>query len=120
MNPIINLPGEEWKPIDGFDGKYLVSSCGRVQSLKHWQPRILHTFVNNKGYERVALCHQGKARYYLVSRLVAAAFCENADPEQQTTVDHIDGDTLNNHADNLRWLSMADNMKYYFEGRENK
>jgi NUMOD4 motif. len=24
------LPGEEWKPIDGFDGKYLVSSCGRV------------------------------------------------------------------------------------------
>ena len=30
MNPIINLPGEEWKPIDGFDGKYLVSSCGRV------------------------------------------------------------------------------------------
>ena len=30
MIEIKSLPGEEWKPIDGFDGKYLVSSCGRV------------------------------------------------------------------------------------------
>lgn len=22
--------GEEWKPIDGYDGKYLVSSYGRI------------------------------------------------------------------------------------------
>ncbi|WP_407724760.1 HNH endonuclease [Ruminococcus sp. JL13D9] len=44
---------------------------------------------------------------------MAEAFCENSDPENANTVDHIDGNTLNNHADNLRWLSFADNMKEY-------
>ena len=28
-------------------------------------------------------------------------------------MDHIDGDTENNRADNLRWLSFADNMREY-------
>ena len=45
--------------------------------------------------------------------LCAAAFCANPDPGSATTVDHIDGDTENNRADNLRWLSFADNMREY-------
>ena len=49
----------------------------------------------------------------MVSRLVAEAFCANPDPENARTVDHIDGDTKNNKADNLRWLSFADNMREY-------
>ena len=49
----------------------------------------------------------------LVSRLVAEAFCDNPDPENAKTVDHIDGNKLNNCADNLRWLSFAENMKEY-------
>ncbi len=55
-----------------------------------------------------------------MSRLVALAFCANPDPENANTVDHIDGDKLNNHADNLRWLSQADNTKrHYQKGDEN-
>jgi len=49
----------------------------------------------------------------LVSRLVAEAFCANPDPENAKTVDHIDGNTLNNCADNLRWLTLADNVREY-------
>jgi hypothetical protein len=45
--------------------------------------------------------------------LVADAFCENPEPENAKTVDHIDGDKSNNRADNLRWLSFADNMREY-------
>ena len=54
----------------------------------------------------------------LVSRLVAEAFCPNPDPEKARTVDHIDGDKQNNKAENLRWLSLADNMKEWSKRRE--
>ena len=65
---------------------------GRVKSLKHYDARLLTAFANNKGYLRVCLCRNGKGRHFLVSRLVAAAFCENDDPENKTTIDHINND----------------------------
>ena len=43
------------------------------------------------------------------------AFCENDDPEHKNTVDHIDGDHLNNCAENLRWMSQRDNYRAYNE-----
>lgn len=117
MDRIPDLPGEEWRPIEGYNGKYLVSSCGRIKSLKHANARILTAFMNNKGYDRVCLSKDGKGRHFLVSRLVAQAFCANPDPEICITVDHIDGDTLNNYASNLRWMSQEDNYRAYCEGR---
>jgi len=71
LDNIKNLPNEEWREIAGYGGKYLVSSLGRIKSLKHANARLLKAFPNNKGYERVALCHRGKVKYLLVSRLVA-------------------------------------------------
>ena len=65
---------------------------GRVKSLKHADARLLTAFANNKGYYRVCLCKDGVSRHFLVSRLVAAAFCENDDPENKTTIDHINND----------------------------
>ena len=116
MDRIPDLPNEEWRPIEGYNGKYLVSSCGRIKSLKHANARILTAFINNKGYERVCLSKDGKGKHFLVSRLVAQAFCANPDPAVCTTVDHIDRNTLNNRADNLRWMSQEDNYKAYREG----
>ena len=84
---------------------------GRVKSQKQSQERILKGFINNKGYERVALCRGGKSRHFLVSRLVAEAFCPNPDPERKKTVDHIDRNTKNNAASNLRWLSFQENLE---------
>ena len=119
MDRIPDLPGEEWRQVEGYGGKYLVSNMGRIKSFKHATARILQTFVNNKGYERVCLSKGGEPHYYLVSRIVAQAFCPNPDPETCTTLDHIDGNTLNNRADNLRWMSQADNTRAYFERRGN-
>ena len=116
MDTIKDLPGEEWRQVEGYN-KYLVSHKGRIKSLKHTSARLLKTFVNNKGYERVCLCDKGQPRYFLVHRLVAAAFCPNDDPQHKNTIDHIDGNTLNNCADNLRWMSQGDNTRAYFERR---
>ena len=118
MDRIPDLPGEEWRPIEGYGGKYLCSNLGRIKSLKHANARLLTPFTNNKGYDRVCLCQFGEAHHFLVSRLVAQAFCPNPDPETCNTVDHIDGDTSNNKASNLRWMSQQDNYKAYCEGRK--
>ena len=59
MDRIPDLPNEEWKEIDGYNGKYLVSNQGRIKSLKHTMARLLTAFPNNKGYYRVCLCQNG-------------------------------------------------------------
>ena len=89
---IPDYPNEEWREIKDFP-KYLVSNYGRIKSLKFSKAKLLTAFVNNKGYPRVALCKEGQAHHFLVSRLVAEAICANPDPEAANTVDHIDGDT---------------------------
>lgn len=38
---IADLPNEEWRAIKGYDGKYFISSKGRVKSLKRGAPHIL-------------------------------------------------------------------------------
>ena len=72
IDKIKDLPGEEWRPIEGYDGsKYLISNYGRCKSLKHANARLLTAFMNNKGYDRICLSKDGHGRHFLVSRLVA-------------------------------------------------
>ena len=70
MDRIPDLPEEEWRPIEGYPG-YLISNMGRCKSLKHANARLLTAFMNNKGYDRICLSHEGKSKHFLVSRLVA-------------------------------------------------
>ena len=51
----------------------------------------------------LSLGKRGKAKYYIVARLVAMAFVPN--PMGYTWVRHIDGNTLNNEASNLEWVA---------------
>lgn len=88
---------------------------GRIKSQKNKEERLLKAFPNNKGYERVALSRNGKSHHYLVSRLVASAFCPNPDPANSNTVDHIDRNIKNNTASNLRWLSLQENIERRFQ-----
>lgn len=119
---ITDLPNEEWRAIRGYNGKYFISNKGRVKSLKRGAPRILAQQINNSGYLRVSLSQDGEAKYFSVHRLVAIYFVFNDDPLEKNTVDHIDGNKQNNNAENLRWLSLSDNVKAYYnkmkEGKE--
>ena len=46
-------------------------------------------------------------------RLVALAFCEGR-TEERNVVNHIDGNPLNNNAENLEWVTFSENSKYAF------
>ena len=65
------------------------------------------------GY-RVTLWKAGKPKTLLVSRLVATTFLEDL-INTDMTVNHKNGDRLDNRIENLEWLTRADNIRYGFE-----
>jgi hypothetical protein len=110
---------EVWKPIDGVRG-YFVSNQGRVRKDATSVPtvygakrvvraRFLTGNVLNTGYLQVMLPGRKKVS---VHRLVAIAFCDGY--SDSAVVNHKDGNKLNNAAENLEWVSMAENNLHSF------
>ena len=111
----MNMCHEIWKPIEGYEGLYEVSNLGRVKSLEryvgkrhHIKEKYLTNDVNQKGYCRVLLSMNGKAKHYAVHRLVAEAFIPNKQNKPQ--INHIDGNKANNCATNLEWCTASENL----------
>lgn len=98
----------DFKAISGFNGKYLVSSTGYVQSLMGKSPRILKFRFDQSGYRRVRLY----GRDYSIHRLVAMTFLPTWN--EFLEVNHIDGDRLNNNVDNLEMCTHLENMRHAF------
>lgn len=108
---------EEWRTIVGYEGLYEVSSLGRVRSLDRYDSRnhfrrgrILKLSYDTVGYLIVGLHSNGKAKIYLVHRLVAQAFIPN--PDNLPEVNHIDEDKTNNRVDNLEMCNREYNSNY--------
>lgn len=104
---------EIFKRVEGYDNKYLVSSCGRVYS--EYTKRFLIAEPNSSGYLRVNLRKDGKSSHVFVHRLVAIAFLEQIAGKEE--VNHIDGDKSNNAVENLEWVSRSENERH---ARNNK
>ena len=95
--------------IDGFPD-YLVTSKGRVLSLKGNNIKELKPFKDKDGYYRVNLYKKGKRKHILVHRLVAQAFISN--PNNKPCVNHIDENKTNNCVSNLEWMTCKENTNY--------
>lgn len=97
---------EIWKDIEGFEGKYQVSSWGRIRSVNG----ILKTYENKKGYLKIGLYKNGKYHKRRINRLVAQAFIPN--PYDLPQVNHMDGNKRNNSVTNLEWVTDSANKKH--------
>ena len=114
---------EIWKDVVGYEGLYEVSNLGRIRSLDRVVAHHTAGTAVRKGkmrclsfdgnYLNVSLSRDGKTVTRRVHRVVAEAFIPN--PNNYSDVDHIDCNKLNNHIDNLRWCTSADNTKYAWE-----
>lgn len=107
-----DMTGETWEDVVGYEGKYMVSSLGRVKSLNYnrtGKEQILKPLKTGDGYLQVRLYKNGEKEQLLVHRIVAIAFIPN--PEGKPEVDHInnDGPKTDCRAVNLRWVTSIEN-----------
>jgi hypothetical protein len=92
-----------------FDNKYSISNKGIVFSLKGKKKEIKGK-INNSGYREILINHKGIRKYFLVHRLIAINFIPNK--FNKRTINHIDGNKLNNSVDNLEWNTDSENQNH--------
>lgn len=109
---------EVWRPITKyqghkFDGRFEVSNWGNVRNRQIKMQQPFYTDNRGQGYYKFKLFDIEKNRVAIkVHRLVALEFIGDGKGRE---VDHIDGNAKNNSFTNLRWVSHADNMRFWRE-----
>lgn len=100
---------EIWRDCKGYEGKYQVSSEGRVWSVKG--QKYLNGTIATSGYVYIHMtAENGKRKKERLHRLVAIAFLDN--PNNYPQVNHKDENKLNNAVSNLEWCSAKYNCNY--------
>lgn len=103
---------EIWEPIAGYEGLYEVSDLGRVRSLRHAPIMLLSPWPDSDGYPRIGLWDGERQTKFPVHRLVALAFHGDKRNVLHNEVAHLDGDSANPRADNLKWVSKVENRSH--------
>lgn len=122
---------EMWADIQGYEGRYQVSTLGRVKSLARFRrgkanapvpvaERIMRLTPKKdtgrtKPYVEVRLRDGGlrtePSKAFLVHRLVAHAFIKPLEPDEQ--VDHRNGVHSDNRVGNLRVLHKVEHARMH-------
>lgn len=111
---------ERWLPVAGYEGRYEVSSLGRVRStprittardgrVYRHRGRILSPAANTEsGRLYVNLSRQGSCRTFAVHRLVIETFAGPCPDGMECC--HDNGDCTDNRLVNLRWDTHSANI----------
>lgn len=122
---------EMWADVKGYEGRYQVSTLGRVKSLARMRrgksgckvpvPEIIMALTpkkdngRTKPYVEVRFRNGGlrteKCKSFLVHRLVAGAFIKPLELGEQ--VDHINGVHYDNRVENLRVMHYIEHARLH-------
>lgn len=121
---------EEWRPVVGYEGLYMVSSLGRFYSrtrtvatrygaVRRIPGRFLRPKVNSRsGYVEVMLyqpaSEDGGRKTVRAHKIVAHAFL--GEPPADSVINHKDFDRTNNFVTNLEYVSHAENIRHAIDG----
>lgn len=83
----------------------VITKIGSNYTLSQW--------IGKNGYKHVDLRKNGKGVKVAVHRLLATTFIPN--PDQKRTVNHLDGDKLNNTITNLEWATDSENVQHAYD-----
>lgn len=109
---------EEWKDIEGYNGKYQISDWGRVRDTNYRntnKSKIRKLQINIWGYNCIRITQNGIINHYFIHRLVYETFVGKIPENMQ--VNHIDENKTNNHLCNLNLMTPKENSNY---GTRNK
>lgn len=113
------------KDIPGYEGLYYATEDGRVFSHTrpiysksgdlryHKKGREVIGEITLHGYRRLLLSCNGKVKKHFAHRCVALTFHDN--PLGLPFVNHKDGNKMNNHKDNLEWVTAKENARHALE-----
>lgn len=102
----------EWVPISHlienglYSNTYFVNRNGQIKGPR----KILTGKIDKYGYRVVVLSVNGHHKHMTVHRIVALTFLDN--PGNRITVNHIDGNKLNNCISNLEWSTSLNNSRH--------
>lgn len=121
---------EEWKPIQGFEEDFEISSFGRIKRLASntlklnrsklgkvfWhntkvKEKILKPTLQRNGYFLLRTAVNGTRVSFMIHQEVARAFVTNS--ECKPIVNHIDGCKTNNNYYNLEWCTVSENAHHH-------
>lgn len=112
--------GKVYKEVAGFPDYFVNKSTGQVistkpaRNLKSGEVRVLRPVVNCKGYLQLCLRDiNGEVKNVQHHRLMMTTFVKN--PDNKPFVNHIDGNTQNNHLSNLEWCTPHENVTHAHE-----
>src|SRR5699024_473267 len=97
-------------------GLYKVSNLGRVRAIERvirgrtYPDKILSQRMDRYGYLRTSLYKNGKPKTMTIHRIVAENFIPNEG--RKLTVNHKDGNKLNNKLNNLEWATWSENNQH--------
>lgn len=101
----IDLENEQWKKIPNYH--YSISSYGRVRND---ESLLLLQGSLASGYLKVRLSKEGKAKDYMIHKLVYCCFNNLSAIPEGYVIDHIDANKLNNNLENLRLITLSENV----------
>lgn len=95
--------------------KYLVSNTGQIKNKKTGRI-MMGSKVNGYRFVNLFIDKDTPKMNRLVHRMVAITYLEN--PDNKQVVNHKDTRIINNHVDNLEWVTYKENMNT-FETKKN-